>query len=220
VPSRSPTPDASELPRWQRRPASRPREILEAGVAAFVADGYEGATIADVARRAGVSPGLVVHYFGSKAGLFEAVIDERFVGFVAGEEALLAGHRGSHRALLEQLVRRLWDHLWRPGTIELVLLVKAERAEFPEATRLLFQRLGERWRALFGAVLDAGAATGEFRPLDPDAARVIGPMVVGVVESSRCFGRFDQRPSSADELWRAVVGLLDHGVLRHSGDSP
>jgi AcrR family transcriptional regulator len=212
------TPQAPDFPRWQRRPADRPREILDAAVAAFVAEGYEGATIADVARRAGVSPGLVVHYFGSKAGLFEAVIDDRFVGFVAGEEALLAAHRGSARDLLEQLVRRLWDHLWAAGTVELVLLVKAERAEFPEATGLLFQQLGERWRRLFETALEAGADAGEFRRLDPQTARIIGPMVVGVVESSRCFKSFELRPSSADELWQALVGLLEHGVVRQSGE--
>lgn len=205
-----PSPDC---PKWQRRPESRPREILDAAVAAFSQTGYDGATIADVARRAGVSPGLVVHYFHSKAELFEAVIEERFVGFVAGEEALLAAHRGSYRDLLHQLVRRLWEHLWQPGTIELAILVKAERTEFPEAIRTLFRELSERWRRLFEAVLEAGARRGEFRISGPHAARVIGAAIAGAVESSRCFGTFDRRPSSPEELWAALVSLLDHGVL-------
>ena len=207
------SPAAPDLPRWHRRPEARPREILDAALAAFVADGYEGATIADVARRAGVSPGLVVHYYRTKAELFEAVIEDRFLGFVAGEEALLATHRGSSRDLLEQLVRRLWEHLWRPGTVELSLLVKAERTGFPEAARTLFQQLGERWRRLFEAVLESGARRGEFRWSGPHAARVIGAAVVGVVESSRCFGELDPHPSSPDELWAALVDLLDRGVL-------
>ncbi|HET9040111.1 MAG TPA: TetR/AcrR family transcriptional regulator [Gemmatimonadales bacterium] len=207
------SPAAPDLPRWHRRPEARPREILDAALAAFVADGYEGATIADVARRAGVSPGLVVHYYRTKAELFAAVIEDRFLGFVAGEEALLAAHRGSSRDLLEQLVRRLWQHLWRPGTVELSLLVKAERSEFPEATQTLFQQLGERWRRLFEDVLERGAQRGEFRWSGPHAARVLGAAVVGVVESSRCFGELDQRPSSPDELWAALVDLFDHGVL-------
>jgi len=208
--SPSPSPDC---PKWQRRPQSRPREILDAAVAAFSQTGYDGATIADVARRAGVSPGLVVHYFHSKAELFEAVIEERFVGFVAGEEALLAANRGSYRDLLHQLVRRLWEHLWQPGTIELAMLVKAERSEFPEAIRTLFRELSERWRRLFEAVLEAGAQRGEFRVSGPHAARVIGAAIAGAVESSRCFGAFDRRPSSPEELWAALVSLLDHGVL-------
>jgi hypothetical protein len=33
------------------------------------------------------------------------------------------------------------------------------------------------------------------------------------VESTRCFGGVDPRPSSPDELWAAMITLLDHGVL-------
>ena len=200
-------------PKWQRRPEDRPREILDAAVAAFSATGYDRATIADVARQAGVSAGLVAHYFGSKADLFVAVIEDRFLGFVAGEEALLAAHQGSSRDLLHQLVRRLWEHLSAPGTVDLALVVKAERTEFPEAAQTLFQQLGERWRRLFEQVLEAGVRRGEFRVGGPHAARVIGAAVVGAVESSRCFGKFDRQPSSPDELWTALVSLLDHGVL-------
>jgi AcrR family transcriptional regulator len=207
------SPDSPSCPRWQRRPESRPREILDAAVAAFAATGYESATIADVARRAGVSPPLVVHYYRTKADLFTAVVEDRFVGFVAGEESLVAAHQGSYRDLLERIVRRMWEHLWQPGIVELMAIVKAERAEFPEATRTLFRELGDRWRRLFEAVLEAGARHGEFRWHGPHAARVIGPAIVGVVESSRCFHACDGRPSSPDELWDALVSLLDHGVL-------
>ena len=88
------SPESAACPRWQRRPEARPREILDAALAAFVATGYERATLADVARRAGVSPGLVVHYYRTKADLFTAVIEDRFVGFLVEEETLLDRHEG------------------------------------------------------------------------------------------------------------------------------
>ena len=34
--------------------------------------GYVGTTLAQIAGRAGVSPGLVAHYFGDKDGLLDA----------------------------------------------------------------------------------------------------------------------------------------------------
>ncbi len=209
---RSRAKDSADL-KWQRRPASRPREILDAAVAVFTETGYERATIAHVARRAGVSPALVVHYYRTKGDLFEAVVNDRLVGFVAGEEALLASHRGSYRDLLYQLVRRLWDHLWTTDAMGIALVVKAERAHFPECTRAVFQQLGERWRRLLEGVLEAGARQGEFRVSGPHTARIVGAMVSGVVESTRCFGGVDPRPSSPDELWAAMITLLDHGVL-------
>lgn len=218
-----PPPALSEIPeerrKWCRRPEARPAEILAAGFEVFTESGYERTTIADVGRRAGVSPALVVHYFGTKAELFEAVIQDRFANFVAGEEALLASHRGTYRDLLHQLVRRLWEHIWTPGSIELGLAVKAGRDEFTEGTRVLCHQLGERWRGLIEGVLEAGRQQGEFRIAGPHAARVIGAMVMGTAEASRCFGSVESRPSSPEELWAALVAFLDHGVLAAQGDS-
>jgi AcrR family transcriptional regulator len=204
--------------KWSRRPEARPAEILKAAFAVFAEAGYERTTIADVGKSAGVSPALVVHYFGTKADLFTAVIQDRFASFVAAEEALLASHRGSYRELLHLLVRRFWEHLWEPGAIELALVVKAERSEFPECVRTLAQ-LGARWRRLIEGVLEAGRRQGEFRISGPHVARVIGAMVMGVAEGSRCFGTVEAPASTPEELWTALVAFLDHGVLAAQGES-
>ena len=50
-------------------------DVLEAARAAFREEGYDGTTIRSIARRAGVDPALVHHYFGDKASLFVAVVD-------------------------------------------------------------------------------------------------------------------------------------------------
>jgi AcrR family transcriptional regulator len=206
-----------ERRRWARRPESRPAEILKAGFEVFTEAGYERTTIADVGKRAGVSPALVMHYYGTKADLFEAVLHDRFGRFMAAEEALLASHRGTYRDLLHRLIRRLWEHVWEPGSIELALAVKAARDEFPQGTRTVCQ-LGSRWRGLIEGVLEAGRQQGEFRVSGPHAARVIGAMVMGVVEASRCFGRVEHQPSTPEELWTALLDFLDHGVLTAPGE--
>jgi AcrR family transcriptional regulator len=207
------TSDAGEdRRRWSRRPESRPAEILRAAFAVFAEAGYDRTTIADVGKRAGVSPALVVHYFGTKAELFVAVIQDRFASFLASEEALLASHRGTYRELLHSLLRRFWEHLWEPGSIELAVAVKAERAEFPECARTLSQ-VGARWRRLIEGVLEAGRQQGEFRVSGPHMARVITAMVMGVAEVSRCFGTVESPTPSPEELWTAIVTFLDHGVL-------
>src|SRR2546421_9734795 len=52
--------------------------IREAAMVHFAADGVGATSLRAVARAAGVSPGLVVHHFGSKEGLVAAV-DEAVV---------------------------------------------------------------------------------------------------------------------------------------------
>ena len=60
------------MPRSGRRPgrSSSREEILAAARSRFATDGYDGATIRGIAASAGVDPGLVRHYFGSKEHLF------------------------------------------------------------------------------------------------------------------------------------------------------
>jgi AcrR family transcriptional regulator len=50
--------------------------ILAAAQQAFSENGYSQASIRDIAAIAGVSSTLLLHYFGSKAGLFEAALSD------------------------------------------------------------------------------------------------------------------------------------------------
>jgi len=49
--------------------------IVDAALKVFRERGYANARMADIARRAGVSYGLVYHYFGSKEVLFEMIVE-------------------------------------------------------------------------------------------------------------------------------------------------
>lgn len=59
------------------RDAARTRaDILAAARAAFARAGYDGVGVREIARDAGVTAMLINRYFGSKEGLFVAVIDQ------------------------------------------------------------------------------------------------------------------------------------------------
>jgi AcrR family transcriptional regulator len=65
------------MARTGRRPgAGGTREhILAAARSHFAEAGYEGATIRGIAAGAGVDPALVLHYYGSKDGVFQAAVE-------------------------------------------------------------------------------------------------------------------------------------------------
>jgi AcrR family transcriptional regulator len=65
------------MPRSGRRPgAGGTREkILTAARSHFRDAGFDGVTIRGIAATAGVDPALVLHYFGSKDGVFLAAVD-------------------------------------------------------------------------------------------------------------------------------------------------
>jgi AcrR family transcriptional regulator len=65
------------MPRTGRRPGAPETRgrVLDAARASFGEHGFDGASIRDVAARAGVDPALVHHYFGSKQQLFVAAME-------------------------------------------------------------------------------------------------------------------------------------------------
>jgi AcrR family transcriptional regulator len=69
-----------ELPAPAPSPAARRSDttrttILTAARERFAADGYERATIRAIAKDARIDPSMVMRYYGSKEGLFAAVLD-------------------------------------------------------------------------------------------------------------------------------------------------
>ena len=61
-------------PRYRRRKEERPAEITQAAMETFAEHGYAAARVDDVAKRAGISKGLLYLYFKTKEELFKAVI--------------------------------------------------------------------------------------------------------------------------------------------------
>lgn len=73
--------------------------IRDAAIVLFGRDGFDATSVRAVATLAGVSPGLVIHHFGSKDAL-RAACDDYIVDEFVGRKSELANGRAS--ALIEQ----------------------------------------------------------------------------------------------------------------------
>jgi len=65
------------MARTPRVVEDRREQIIDAALRAFAQKGYARTTNKDIAREAGITPGLIYHYFESKEALFRAIIDSR-----------------------------------------------------------------------------------------------------------------------------------------------
>ena len=61
----------------RRTHSEREKQIIEIASRSFRDRGFEGVSLSDLAREAGVTRNLVYHYFPNKGALFEAVLDHR-----------------------------------------------------------------------------------------------------------------------------------------------
>ena len=127
--------------RTGRRPgASDTRaRVLLAARTSFGERGFEGATIRDIALRAGVDPALVHHYFGSKQQLFVAAMEFPFDPALAVSRIL----EGSHDELGARFVRFILE-LWEaPTNRSLLLGVVRSASTDPVAAAMLRRLLAE-----------------------------------------------------------------------------
>jgi betaine-aldehyde dehydrogenase len=83
---------------------TRRAQLIEVTVDSLAEAGYVGTTLAEIARRAGVSPGLVAHYFGDKDGLLEAAfrtLARTLAARVRAKLALASSPRGRVQAVID-----------------------------------------------------------------------------------------------------------------------
>ena len=80
--------------------------ILQAALAAFSENGFEGAKTREIAARAGVPLGLLQYHFGGKLELWRAAVDRSLGELRAGLDAILADPQpADEREQLRLLIR-------------------------------------------------------------------------------------------------------------------
>src|SRR5205809_4591718 len=170
-------------PRWQRRKAARPAEIVTAALEVFVERGFAAARLEEVARRAGVTKGTVYLYFKNKEALFKAVVRETIVPVIAKGEAMAQAFTGSARELVERLVREYWRLVGETAVAGIPKLMMAEAATFPELTRFYYEEVVTRGHRLMASVVERGIKNGEFRPVNVMVAAklAMSPLMHAVV---------------------------------------
>src|SRR5690349_910497 len=68
---------ASEIPVPTPTDSDKRRQILKGAQAVFLAQGFDAASMGEIARTAGVSKGTLYVYFDSKEALFQAIAHEQ-----------------------------------------------------------------------------------------------------------------------------------------------
>lgn len=150
-------------------PELRRAQMLRAALEVISERGFPETRIADVAERAGVSPALVIYYFGTKDGLLTEALrfsEDAFYELGARRMEALA----TARDRLEEMVAltclpsgrdddadswALWLDLW------------AQAARHPAVARVR-EEFDERWRETLRTIVRDGQASGEFQAIDAD----------------------------------------------------
>jgi AcrR family transcriptional regulator len=148
------------------RASSRRRQLLSAAVKVMGKTGFHQMSMQDLANEAGVSVGLIYKYFGGKEDLLLATIAQILEVFrdqlapimaAAGDDAVERLAAGMRRYI--QIVDE---------NLDAVVLTYRESRTLGPAGRAEIKELEIATAAPLYAVIEAGIATGVFRPVDVD----------------------------------------------------
>ena len=199
-------------------PARTTAEILEVATREFAAKGLAGARIDEIAAATRTSKRMIYYYFGSKDGLYLAVLEEAYRR-MRSIEAELHLDDLEPVAALRRLAEFTYDHHRdNEDFIRLVMSENIHRAEYLQRSKTIRQLNVKAIDSIRG-VYDRGVAQGVFRAgLDPvDIHAAISALTVFNVSNRYTFGTIfnrEQRREKAATLQREQVVQL---VLRFVG---
>jgi AcrR family transcriptional regulator len=163
--------------------AARRTQILDAATRVFASNGFNRATIHDVAQAAGVADGTIYNYFANKTDLLFGLLDRlndterRPASLAQATDAPFGDSIGDYfRAYLRERVEALWSNadLFRAVLPEL-LANPALRARYHDEVIAPTMALGE---GAFSALV----ANGMVRDLDlPLSVRIVAGSVLGLM---------------------------------------
>ncbi|GGE94530.1 MULTISPECIES: TetR/AcrR family transcriptional regulator [Sphingomonas] len=194
----------------QRRSAERTRaDIVEIALNEFADKGFAGARIDEIADRTDASKRMIYYYFGSKEGLYQAVLEHAYAS-IRTTEAVAELTSLAPTAALARLVEITFDyHLQHPEFVRLVMNENIQRGTAIGALDSTRTR-NDSVLHMIGTLLDRGVADGVFRTgLDPIQLHMtISALAFYNVSNRYTFERifaFDMTSDEANAQRRAIV---------------
>ena len=209
----------SRTPTRTNDPARTMAGILEVATAEFASKGLSGARIDEIAAATSTSKRMIYYYFGSKEGLYLAVLEESYRRMRSIEAELQLGDLPPEAAL-RRLVEFTFDHHFgNQDYIRLVMSENMQRGEYLAQSKII-QELNVTAIEAIRQLYDRGVAQGLFRTgLDAiDIHASISALTFFNVSNQHTFGlifKHDPAAEAARALRRSnIVEMIVRFVKR------
>jgi AcrR family transcriptional regulator len=135
----------------------------------FLAQGFDAASMGEIARKAKVSKGTLYVYFDSKEHLFEAIAHEACTAQAEGVFSLNSSDRNVE-AVLTRFGRGFVKFLCQPGALSPLRTVISISERMPEIGRKFYESGPAKGVAILCRYLESQVAVGELVVEDCEAA--------------------------------------------------
>ncbi len=189
--------------------------IMEVAMAEFAEKGLAGARIDEIAAATRTSKRMIYYYFGSKEGLYLAVLEESYrrMREIEGQQHL---QDLEPEAALRRLVEFTYDHHHsHENYIRLVMSENMNRGQFLEQSKSI-QQLNVPAISSIRQLYDRGVAAGVFRPgLDPiDIHASISALSFFNVSNRHTFGLIFKRDMTSPKALAERRATVTEMIVR------
>lgn len=197
----------------------RRTQILDAAQAVFARKNFDAATIKEVAREAGVSPGLLYWYFKDKTDLFTSLLAERVGAAMAELRNELSPELppGEFLQRFAGFYVRLYE---RPPNLALFKMVITHTVGAPGLVRQIQAQVIEHVLGTVTTYFEGQQAAGRLRAVD---AEMITRTFIGSLMAYMILKHIMQDPSTiALSIEKFAAGMTDvvlRGILPHGEEA-
>lgn len=175
----------------QNDPRRTRANILAAGQAVFAQKGYSGANVNEIVALAQTTKPMIYYHFGSKEGLFAAVLEEVYAGMREYEQSLEVAGLSAEEAM-RRLVEITFDyHAAHPDWIRLISVANIHDAQHITGSPTIASR-NAAVVEIMDRLLRRGAKEGVFRD-------GVDPVHLHLLIASFCFYRISNR-----HTWKVI----------------
>jgi AcrR family transcriptional regulator len=139
--------------------SSKRRQILDGARKVFLDLGFDGASMGEIARAAGVSKGTLYVYFADKSRLFEAIVEQE--ALEQGEIKFNFDPARDVTTTLREFGKAYIALICRPGGGSAIRTVMAIAERMPEVGRRYYECVLEKTINRLATYLDAHVKAGE-----------------------------------------------------------
>ncbi|HUQ88275.1 MAG TPA: TetR/AcrR family transcriptional regulator [Vicinamibacterales bacterium] len=187
--------------------------VFDSAATRFANGGFDGVSVDDIARDAGVNKAMIYYHFADKLALYRAVLADGLSRMGATVRDIAAGPDTPPIKLdrfIEAFVRMTETRPWMPA---LMLREIAEGAPRLDEDTMSHMRLVI---TSFVAILTQGQEAGVFRRVHPILAyeSVIGPIIINAARE-----RVASQPARKGTDFPMLVAITHDEVVRHGQET-
>lgn len=190
------------------RSSDKRQQIIDAAINLFSEKGYHGATTALISKEAGVSQGLLFHYFRDKEDLFTSIVKNKYNMFT-GELERQVGNSKSAVRKLEVAVSTFLRLVQREEKFAKIVIteVRGGGENLQEFTGLGSPKI----LSIFRELMKEGIEQGVFREVDDEVAAtcLFGVLVMNIRGLLQFGDTF-----SLDETAKKIADIFLKGVAK------